>query len=97
MTSGYGAGGDITNNNASCLYNCALTNCNAAENNDPRSKPDVLFNRNVFVNIGLIVGQGITLVIMIRCDHEAGIAAMKIVTDDNVPIACNMQAIHVNI
>lgn len=91
----YGKRGDIHSDNASCLYNCAVSDRNTRQDENIIANPNIFPDCHGLANIGGVVWERFTKIIMVlRKDFDA-LAGMKIIANTDCTAPVNADAVEI--
>lgn len=88
---------NMLNYDATCLYDCTLTNCNPGQNNHIDPKPNIIPDMRILNHISVIVGNRIPMMIVIFCDQYTTKTTVKIIADSNTALSNHRQTIGVKV
>jgi len=85
MSSGNGAAGDVADHHAAGLDNGAFLDGHSAQDDHPAPQPDIVLDRDVFVEVRAVIGDGRAVIkVVILGDHQAFRTRMKVVANNNL-------------
>ena len=96
IASDNGTWGNVLAYDSTGSHNGSLANGDVADNEYAIAQPYVVANADGLLHIGVVVGDGLALVVVVLCNHHALGTRMEVVTDGNGTSSKDTHAIEVD-
>ena len=98
MTAGNGVFGNVFDHHTPRLNNRTLTNCDSTQNNHATAEPHLIFDCNIFVDVGIVVWDfRASIKIVVLTNHQTFWPRMEIITYNNFTPPHNKHTVKIDI
>ncbi len=91
------AGWNIFTNNSTCCNNGTFADGNIAYDKYTITQPNIVFDVDSFLYIGVIVGDGFSFIVVILGNYHTFYARVEVITDCDCTSSENVHAVKVDI